>query len=322
MPESTFVDSAIAALIAREMFEGAMFYTTHRNAVTKNDSLKDEEKKTYLTRFNYAVAAGVSVGLIISIIVGFSLAAALDQLDNADYGFAIAEGISKAIAAVFVVDMALKVPKWLDISNYPKDEMHVTDKLVLSSSLFWNVVRESCEAGVLTSITVLFASHTSATTAASVVVGIVAAVGGGGAIAFGVKHLNKIASALFATIMIMMLATGLVVGAAHEFEEAYEVGSGEEPSDTVYEAEDNAAVILKAFGWCGIQKHLTVAALVVWVFTVVFLCAAEIWNNYLGYDMFPKLMTNEGHSPASVPGQDAGDSEAASKFQSGGGLSV
>jgi hypothetical protein len=54
------IDETITVLIAREVFEGAMFTTTHVNAVTRSEFLNDDEKKIQLRRLYYALAAGFS----------------------------------------------------------------------------------------------------------------------------------------------------------------------------------------------------------------------------------------------------------------------
>lgn len=307
------VDSAIVTLIAREIFEGFMFTTTHVKAVTKNELLNEEEKKICLRRLWYGLALGGLAGLIISLSVGFALSAALHQIEDADWGIEIGEGISKAIAGIFVIDLSLKIPKWLGISNYVQREeesVKAETGIMLSASLFWNVLREASEAGILTAITVLLASYNAETTVISVFVGIAAAIAGGGLIMFGILYFNRLASALLATVITMMLATGLLVGAAHEFEEAFEHTQNTH-TDYIYEVEkgDPAYAVLKAMRWCGISNSLTVLTLIVWVLTVVGLCTAQVWNNYLGYDFCPACVTKRGRSNTNVAGGDVGDGE-------------
>ena len=290
------VDPAVSALIARELFEGAMFITTHVGVVVKNTILTDEEKRSYLNQLYIGIASGLLIGVVISIAVGFSLAAALNQIDRADYGVEIGEGLSKVIAAIFVIDLCFKIPKWFEISNYVPSEderIQVSNKVFLSSSLFWNILRETCEAGILTGITVLLSeTDAGSTVGASVGVGIFCAIVGGGAIALGARYLNKYFFALLATVIIMMLATGLMVGATGSFEEAHKIDTGKE-SEILYETEGDTKSILRAMKWCGIRNEVTVATLVVWVITVVGLCSAQIWNNYLGYDFVPKHFTEK-----------------------------
>ena len=45
--------------VARELFEGCIFTTTHIKAVTKNELLSDEEKKICLRRLYIAITAGI-----------------------------------------------------------------------------------------------------------------------------------------------------------------------------------------------------------------------------------------------------------------------
>ena len=290
------VDPVVSTLIARELFEGAMFITTHVGAVVKSSILDEKEKRSYLNQLYIGIASGLLVGVVISLAVCFSLAAALHQIERAEYGIELGEGLSKAIAAIFVIDLCFKIPKWFEISNYvPSEEERVqmTSKVFLSSSLFWNILRETCEAGILTGIVILLSeSDASSAVGASVGVGIFCAIVGGGSIALGAKYLNKYFFALLATVIVMMLATGLMVGAAGSFEEANYIKTGQE-SEILYETEGNTASILAAMKWCGLRDELSVATLVVWVVTVVGLCSAQIWNNYLGYPFVPKSFTDK-----------------------------
>ena len=212
-----------------------------------------------------------------------------------------------------MVDLTLKIPKWFGISNYvaPDNLVKVETKYMLSSSLFWNIIREAAEGGILTAITVLLSSFSATTTVVSVAVGITAAVGGGGLIVFGVHYLNRLASSLFATVLTMMLATGLIVGAVREFESAYMTGSGNAGSDVIYALDDanGNTHVLSAWEWCGISDKVTVATLVAYIVTVVGLCFAQIWSNYLGYDFLPKCITQRGRSNTNVAGGDTGDGE-------------
>ena len=52
------VDPSVVSLIAREMFEGCMFTTTHVTAINKSDLLSDDEKKSYLRGLYGAIALG------------------------------------------------------------------------------------------------------------------------------------------------------------------------------------------------------------------------------------------------------------------------
>ena len=217
-----------------------------------------------------------------------------------------------------MIDLSLKIPKWFGISNYvaPDNLVKIETKYMLSSSLFWNIIREASEAGILTAITVLLSSFSATTTVVSVAVGIASAVGGGGLIVFGVHYLNRLASSLFATVLTMMLATGLIVGAVREFESAYMTGSGNAGSDVIYALDDanGNTHVLSAWEWCGISDSLTVASLVAYVLTIVGLCSAQVWNNYLGYDFLPKCVTQRGRSNTNVAGGDTGDGEEVTMY--------
>ena len=305
------IDPSIASIIAREIFEGAMFTATYAGAIMKNELLSADEKTSYLRRLIIGLFAGLLCSSIISIAVGYSLQAAVHDLKEVKYGVEIGEGISKAIAAFFVIDLCIKIPKWFGISNYVSIdhlELKFSDKTVFATSLFWNILREGAEAGVLTAVAVVLSNVKNY--GAAIGIGVVAAVLVGGPIALGAKYLNRMFFSLLATVMLMMLSTGLCVGAVYALEEAYEIKSGGITSGIVYKVSNNPERenILKAFSWCGIRKTLTVAACVTWVVVVFLLCFVQIWHNYLGYDIIPKFIQEKfAPSTSSSPKETIND---------------
>ena len=114
------IDASITFIIAREIIEAIMFITTHIGAVMKHPSLSKEERSHYLWRLIPALLAGFTSGLIVTLAVIIPLSTEVNRLQGVSAGIEIGEGVSRGIAAFFVADLALKLPKWFGFSNFKK----------------------------------------------------------------------------------------------------------------------------------------------------------------------------------------------------------
>jgi high-affinity iron transporter len=124
------------------------------------------------------------------------------------------EGVSKLVAAVCILQLSLKIPKFLDVYANKKGEDGVTIGLTLRSIRFnvgWNLWREIAEIGVF--LIPFFLGEGAVAIPLSGLAGI--AVGGllGALIYFANQKLNnKVWLAAFMAILLLMLSTGLFVG--------------------------------------------------------------------------------------------------------------
>jgi hypothetical protein len=255
---------------------------------------------------------------VISVSVGYSVASIIEEeSEKVDGGIEAGEGASKLIAFVFVVGLALKLPRWFGISNYvsekstnsteiavakpldPEDPERKSltaefgGKFGLSLSLFWNAAREATEGGVFTALIVLLEEDANAALAPSVLVGVAGAIGGAIIVGLGTKYISHKGFAIAATVIASALSVGLLTGSVAAFEEVYDIQHDGQNSGYVYNLEDAGDVqtsdVLEAFGFVGIGGEFTKLVLVVWVFSIVFLALAQYWHNYLGYRLFPKV---------------------------------
>jgi high-affinity iron transporter len=152
------------------------------------------------------------VALIVTVCVAVPLAVLSRELD--DRVVEIIEGVSKLVAAVCILQLSLKIPKFLGVYASKKGEDGATIGLSLKSIRFnvaWNIWRELAEIGVF--LIPFFLGGEAIAVPLSGLAGI--AVGGllGGIIYFANKLLkNKFWLAAFMAILLLMLSTGLFVG--------------------------------------------------------------------------------------------------------------
>jgi len=300
------IQSSVACIIAREVAEGFFFTTSHVGMVLKTDTLPATEKRRYLIGLATGVLSGLIAGSVIAIAVGFSLEKALgNQLDTVSNGVEAGEAASKLIASWFVASLALKIPKWFGISNFVRNSdkpvnsqvEKATEKFesveALALSLFWNVLREATEGGILTALAIVLAEGGMESWPESVGVGVAAAVVLGGGLAVGAKYVSKHVFGIAAVVIIGFLSVGLITGAARSFEEVYESEHEEETSGLIYDYGDTEkGDALSSLEFMGISGHMTVLTLIVWVGSILLMTFLQIWHHYFGYHIIhPAIRT-------------------------------
>ncbi len=126
----------------------------------------------------------------------------------------IIEGVSKLVAAVCILQLSLKIPKFLGVYASKKGEDGVTIGLSLKSIRFnvaWNIWREVAEIGVF--LIPFFLGEGAKAIPLSGIAGIAVGALLGGMIYLANKRLdNKFWLAAFMAILLLMLSTGLFVG--------------------------------------------------------------------------------------------------------------
>lgn len=299
--EYVAIDSTITAIMVRELLEGAVFCVTHIGAVVKNPVLTINEKKRSLRVLIPAIFSGVSIGLLISIFVGISLIYAVGDQTSTKYGIEVGEGVSRLIGALFVTDLALKLPKWFKISkSRPSEDQSDVRKDFLATrwemgfSLWWNVLRESIEGGTLTAVAVILskASEVALGNSVGLAIGIACILGLG--FGLGGKYVNAKFFGLLAAFFAQVLAVGLWTGSARAFEEVYGLntaGNEEAGSKMIYNYEDTPyGDSLTILEFLGFSYSLTALTLSVFIIAWVVLTGMQIWHNVLGYSFVPKFV--------------------------------
>jgi high-affinity iron transporter len=220
---SDLIDIAIMTIFAREMLEGTVIVGQYRTIIQRSPEWDDPERqKQGLKAVNMAALFACILALITIAIVAIPLALLSKNLDPRVVEFI--EGLSKLVAAVCVLQLSLKIPKFLGVYPSKKGEDGLTVGLSLKSIRFnvaWNIWREVAECGAFL-LPFFLTGEGAKAIPLSGLIGI--AVGGlmGALIYVANKQLkNKVWLAAFMAVLLLFLSVGLFVGGAHEFEEIY-----------------------------------------------------------------------------------------------------
>ncbi|KAL7475895.1 hypothetical protein ACHAW6_001786 [Cyclotella cf. meneghiniana] len=169
-------------------------------------------------------AALFAIGLAFFVIACAAIPLALLSRNLDERVVEFIEGISKLVAAICVLQLSLKIPKFLGVYPSKKGEDGLTVGLSLKSIRFnvaWNIWREVAECGAFL-IPFFLTGQGAKAIPLSGLIGI--AVGGlmGVIIYYSNKRLeDKTWLAVFMSAILLFLSVGLFVGGCHEFEEIY-----------------------------------------------------------------------------------------------------
>ena len=139
----------------------------------------------------------------------------------------IIEGVSKLVAAICILQLSLKLPKWLGIHKSHKH--HISDDSdsfnpTLNSIRFnvaWNIWREVAECGIFL-IPFFLNGEAALAIPLRVIVGtIVGALAGWGIYHANGRMKNKMSLAIFFAGLLHLLSTGLFVSGCPKFETVY-----------------------------------------------------------------------------------------------------
>ena len=153
------------------------------------------------------------VAIIVTACVAIPLAVMSKELDET--AAIIIEGVSKVVAAICILQLSLKIPKFLGVYASAKDVDGVTIGLSLKSIRFnvaWNIWREIAEIGVFL-IPFFLTGEGAKAIPLSGIAGIAVGAVLGGIIYLANKRCkNKFWLAAFMAILLLLLSTGLFVG--------------------------------------------------------------------------------------------------------------
>jgi high-affinity iron transporter len=221
--QAPLFDIAIATIFARELLEACIIMGQYRTVIFKSPQFQDEEKqKGALRAITMAATIASIVALVMAATITIALYFAGRQFSNNTAE--IVEGVSKLVAAVCVLQLSAKVPKWLGIyANKHEDEYGVIEGLDERSIKFnvaWNLWREVAECGVF--LIPYMLGNSARSIPVSAVVGIAIGLLGG----FGTYWASRNMSdtkwlAFFLANLTGWLAVGLFTGGCHEFEEVW-----------------------------------------------------------------------------------------------------
>jgi len=210
-----------ATIFAREILEGCIIIGQYRTVIMRSPDFQEETKqKKALRAVTMAALAATALAVLIAGGTTIGLYFAGKQMSNATAE--IIEGVSKIIAAICVLQLSAKVPKWLGLYFNPKSNddgvIEGLDERSIKFNVAWNLWREVAECGIFLIPYMLGSSARSIPISA--VVGTVIGFAGGWT-TYYVSQRTKDAFwlAFFLANITAWLAIGLFTGGCHEFEE-------------------------------------------------------------------------------------------------------
>jgi high-affinity iron transporter len=177
---------------------------------------------TRLKAINMAALFAAVLAIVVCAAVTIPLAL-LSKEFNDDIGIII-EGVSKVVASICVLQLSLKIPKFLGVYPRKKGEDGQEIGLSLKSIRFnvaWNLWREIAECGVFL-LPFFLTGEGARAIPLSGLIGIAV----GGVLGLIIYYANKLLKntawlAFFMAALLLFLSVGLFVGGCHEFEEVY-----------------------------------------------------------------------------------------------------
>ena len=223
MLSNQIIQLITATIFAREILEGAIIIGQYRTVIFKSEHFKDpSEQKAALRLVTMSALWASLVALLIAGSVGFGLYFAGKEFNN--YWAEIIEGVSKVVAAICVLQLSGKVPKWLGLyANKKENDDGIVEGLDEKSMRFnvaWNIWREVAECGVFL---IPYALGDSAKSIPiSAVVGSVVGIAGGFGTYWASNNMSSTVGLVFFLVNLTgWLSVGLFMGGCHEFEEVW-----------------------------------------------------------------------------------------------------
>jgi high-affinity iron transporter len=268
---SSLFDFAVTTIFAREFLEGSIIIGEYRTIVLRGGNeqtlapgLLPEDALAAIT-----LAALVATGLALLVIaaIAIPLAVLSNEFDTTTSN--IIEGVSKIVAGISLLQLSLKLPKFLGLygSTKKRDNHHNDNsshgRLTLRSIHFnvaWNIWREVAECGVFLIPFFLAGDSLKAIPLSAVIGSLIGLLVGVGIYVANQQLRNKTALALFGVLLLVFLAAGLFTGGCHKIE--LEVGSTQqvwELSDEFWSVHRLPMTILKPFGYNDSRTVLEIA---------------------------------------------------------------
>jgi len=263
-------DFAVATIFAREVLEGALIIGECRTIILRASgvSLSGDEQKKLLHAINVAAIWASVVAVLLCAAVAIPLAVLSKDFDTKTS--TIIEGVSKLVAAVCILQLSLKLPKWLGI--YKSHKTQISDNtfdLSVNSIRFnvaWNIWREVAECGVFLIPFFLNGAQALSIPLSAIVGTIVGGLAGWGLYYANGRLNNKLFLAIFSAGLLHLLSTGLFTNGCHKFEMVY--GSSPVvwrlPGD-FWSVDRLPMTILKPFGYSDTRTVLEICCFWGWL---------------------------------------------------------
>jgi len=223
---SDLFNFAMVTIFAREVLEASLIIGEFRTIIFRaGTQLSDAERSTLLKGIRDSTIVATIVAIIVCAAVAIPLAVLSREFDQDTS--TIIEGVSKLVAAICILQLSLKLPRWLGI--YKSHKATISDNadsfdLSLNSIRFnvaWNIWREVAECGVFLIPFFLNKEELKAIPLSAIVGSVVGFLAGWGIYYGNGRMQDKVYLAIFSAGLLHLLSTGLFSSACHKFEMVY-----------------------------------------------------------------------------------------------------
>lgn len=283
-------DMGIATIVAREILEATIIVGQYRTVLMRSEHWEGENQERGLRLITKSALIAAFVALVMVVCIAVPIIVITGDIDERT--LEIVEGISKIVAAIFIFQFSLKIPKFLEISPYhlvgKEKSVGVTDKEI-KFNVSWNIWRETAECLVF--LLPYFISGGSAIPV-SFIVGLLVGFSTGAGIYYGNRNLrNKTSLAVFMAVLLGMLSVGLFVGGCHEFEEVFgETNKIYKLKQDIWSHKKIPFVILKPFGYSAGPTVLMTVCFWLWLGA---LCLAHFTKHKQVHEKYLALQSNK-----------------------------
>lgn len=207
----------IATIFAREFLEAAIIIGQYCTVARRNADFSKERTRQALADIWIAAGSACLVAMFVILCVAIPLAVAGNDLDKT--AAEVIEGVSKIVAAVCILGLSLKIPKWLHLYGTSKEKELGLTRRDMIFNVAWNIWREMAEVGIFL-IPFFLSKEDVDKIPLSALGGVAIGIFLGGLLYVANSlQANKVALALVMSGVTGWLSIGLFTGGMHEFEE-------------------------------------------------------------------------------------------------------
>lgn len=318
------LDFAVITIFAREVLEGGIIIGEYRTVILRSKNWNNPEmtQQEALREITISALGAGAFALVLCAAIAIPLAVLSRDFD--DTVAMVIEGASKIVAAICILGLSLKMPKFFglyyskshvltrkgessDNELDPEEDSHGLTRRSIRFNVAWNIWREVAECGVFL-IPFFLTGEGVKAIPLSAVVGCVA----GGIVCVGIYQANKrmkstVGLTIFTVGLLLLLSTGLFSGGCHKFEMAYGY------TRVVWELEGDfwsvdrlPMTIFKPFGYSDMRTVLQIATFWGWLVLSLILH----WRKYKLCRKQPRDESVTKESDTGTPRDDSNNSSA------------
>mmetsp|Transcript_20520 Transcript_20520/g.38925 ORF Transcript_20520/g.38925 Transcript_20520/m.38925 type:complete len:352 (+) Transcript_20520:110-1165(+) len=302
-------DFAVITIFAREFLEGTIIIGEYRTIILRGDSILERGVTRNGALREVTLSALIATALALIVIAAIAIPLSILSHSFDETTSKIIEGASKIVAGICLLQLSLKLPKFLGVYGSSKkkkgdetDDESGYSTLTLRSIRFnviWNIWREVAECGVFLIPFFLSGDGLEAVPLSAVVGSVVGSIMGISIYYANKTFTEKISLTVFVALILLFLSAGLFTGGCHNLE--VELGTTKEVWDIQGEFWDVHRLpmtVLKPFGYNDSRTVLEITCYWGWLVLGVLL-------HYRKYKRVPILVkkgdTRNRDDPALTP---------------------